>query len=181
MRLLTIDCEGDYKLVSFEDSLVYANGGEGSEEDKENMRGEVNSPGIVNVVKNSSNNWEIGELVEFSPAGCLRHVFSCGSGEITDQDWIEGNQLVSHQFGEWDYSDDETVVEDIEGKEMTKDDSEDNGIVKVKFGVETRVVVTFYQDKFLYKERVVNTRKCSKCDNCSYEYKANALFAKIEV
>jgi len=183
LRRLTKDCEGKYKLVSFEDSLVYANGGgEGTEDDKETMRGEVNSPGIVNVVKNNLNNWEIGEIVEFSPAGCLKHVFRCGGdgiAEITDQDWIEGSKLVSHQFHQEEYSDDEADGEDDEDKKMNRDDSEEEGLDKVKFGIESRFVVTFYQDKFLYKERVVNTRKCTRCEECSYEYKIKAIFAKI--
>jgi hypothetical protein len=109
-------------------------------------------------------------LIDFSPAGCLRHVLDVedddvGVSEITDQEWIEGSCLVIHRLLKWDFSGDDTGSED-QGK------SEEN------CRVESRIVVTFYQGKFIYKERVGNTRKCTKCRSCSYVYSVEAWFSK---
>ena len=71
---------------------------------------------------------------------------------------------------EADDNDEDLDQDNIDGK---KGDSD-----KEKFGVESKVVITFHEDRFVYRERAVNTRKCCK-KNCSYEYKIEALFSKI--
>jgi len=172
LRLLTRDCEGEYIMTRFDESFVYEDGSEGTEVDKKKVRDNTKVGDIVRVVKNSHKKWEIGEIIDFSPAGCLRHVFDleddeAGVSEITEQEWIEGSSLVFHRFMKWDYSRDDTASDEDVGKR------EEN------FGVASRIVVTFYQDKFIYKERVANTRKCSKCGGCSYVYSVDAWFSKI--
>ena len=174
LLLLTRECVGKYKLMELEDSLVYADGREGSEKTRKSLRPKgLKRPGVVEIVKKSSKIWKIGGLLSFCPAGGLRHSFiDEDEDKITEQDWIEENNLVSHGFTEWDKPD----SEDFDGdEEAGQDDSNDK-----KFGVESRVVVTFYKDWFVYKEKAVNTRRCSNCkSNCSYEYKLEACFAKI--
>merc|ERR1712096_278349 len=124
--------------------------------------------GVVKVEKTSAKKWEIGGLHSFCPAGCLRHVYiDKDEDKITQQNWIEGNNLVTHEFMEWVDSR-ETDSEDYD-EENAQDDSDD--IVKEKFGVESRVAISFYNDKFVYKQRSLKTEKC-------FEYKIEASFAK---
>eukprot|EP00092_Neocalanus_flemingeri_P015310 GFUD01016558.1.p1 GENE.GFUD01016558.1~~GFUD01016558.1.p1 ORF type:complete len:230 (-),score=55.57 GFUD01016558.1:169-858(-) len=107
LSLLTRDCKGKYRLVEFEDSLVYADNTEVSEEEKKDMRSEVlNNRDVVEVLKMSSKSWKINGLCSFNLAGCLRHV----SDKITSQEWIEGSTLVAHDFLEWDYSEERLMV-----------------------------------------------------------------------
>ena len=111
----------------------------------------------MRVVKSSAKNWEIGDYIDYNPVGCLRHVDIVdtkdgdgGMGKITEQEWIEGSSLVNHMFMERDYLED-----NIEGKENVKEIMNNgNGLDTKKFGVDSRIVVTFYQGKFLYRERV---------------------------
>ena len=192
LRLLTRDCEGEYEMARLEENLVFGDGEEASEEEKKGVRAEVlnkKSSSILRVVKPSMSEWVIGGLADFSIGGCLRHVFDadgCDLLEITDQEWIEGSSLVSHSFSEWDYSeddDDDSENENGDKKEIVNNEFVMNNesevdFIKNKFGVDFRIAVTFSQDMFLYRERVVNTRKCTKCKNCSYIYCAKAWFIK---
>ena len=173
LSLLTRDCEGEYIMTSFEENFVFGDGSEGTEVNKKNVRAVDHTKvgDIVRVVKTSHKKWEIGGLIDFTPAGCLRHVLDVedddvGVSEITDQEWIELSSLVIHRFLKWDYSGDDTVSEEDDGK------SEEN------CRVDSRIVVTFYQGKFIYKERVGSTRKCTKCRSCSYVYSVSAWFSK---
>ena len=168
LLLLTRDCVGNYKLIELEDSLVYASGTEGSEKARKHFRPWMNHSGVVKVDKTSAKKWEVDGLQSFCPAGCLRHVYiDEDENKVTDQDWIEGNNLVTHGFIEWGDSE-ETDCEDHE-EEEAQDDSD--VIDKEKVGVEHRAVITFYKENFVYKE--------SYKENCSYEYKIEASFAKI--
>ena len=192
LRLLTRDCEGEYEMARLEENLVFGDGEKASEEEKKRVRAEVlnkKSSSILRVVKPSMSEWVIGGLADFSIGGCLRHVFDADGGdllEITDQEWIEGCSLVSHRFSEWDYSeedDDDSENENGDKKEIVNNEFVMNNesevdFIKNKFGVDFRIAVTFSQDMFLYRERVVNTRKCTKCKNCSYIYSAKAWFIK---
>jgi len=183
LLLLTRECVGKYKLVELEDSLVYADGTEGSEEDEKNLRPKgLKRPGVVLIVKTRLKKWKIGRLLTFCPAGCLRHVDKSEDGDkMTEQDWIEGNNLVTHGFIEWGRSE-ETDNEDADDNDegMDQDDTDDKkgDSDEEKFGVESKVVITFYEDRFVYREGAVNTKKCCK-KNCSYEYKIEASFTKI--
>ena len=182
--LLTRDCVGKYKFVELEDSFVYADGSEGSEKARKNLRPKgLKRPGVVEIVKTSSKKWKIGGLLSFCPAGGLRRSFRDEDEDIiTEQDWIEENNFVSHGFTEWSNSE-EPDCEDFD--DVDEEDQDDSDEIKgdsnvEKLGVESRVVITFYKDRFVYKEKAVNTRKCSNCkSNCSYEYKIEACFVKI--
>ena len=149
--LLTRDCVGNYKLMELEDSLVYQDGTEGSEEDRKKFQVWMKRPGVVKVDKASAKNWEVGGLDSFCPAGCLRNVVYKDEDKVTVQHWIEGNNLVTRRF-------------------LERVDSEET----VKF--EFRVVITFYKNKFVYKKRSSITT--NGCENG--EYKVEASFAKIE-
>ena len=48
--------------------------------------------------------------------------------------------------------------------------------IRKKFGVDSRIVMTFYQGKFLYTERAVNIMMCSTFKDCSYVYSVKAWF-----
>ena len=191
LRLLARECEGEYQMQRLEESLWFGDGEEASEEEKKDVRADdLNSTSstILRVVKPSMTEWVIGGLADFSLGGCQRHVSGAEDDnvlEITDQEWIEGSSLVSHRFSEWDYSGEETESDiDIGDKrnignyEFMKNNESKVEFIKDKFGVDFRVAVTFDQDMFLYRERVVNTRKCTKCKNCSYVYSAKAWFTK---
>ena len=177
LLLLTRECVGNYKLMELEDSLVYADGTEGSEEDRKEFRPWVKRRGVLKVDKNSAKKWRIGGLNRFCTAGCLGFVYMDEDEDKgTDQHWIEGNNLVTHGFME------ETDCEDHE-EEKAQDDSdvkegdigeEGDDIDKERFGVEHRAVISFYKDKFIYKENTM-----IRCETFSYEYKIEASFAKL--
>jgi len=163
LRVLTGDCGGEYIMTRFEESFVSGDGSEGTEVDKKNVRSveHTNVGDTVRVVKSSQKKWEIEGLIDFVPAGGLRRVFyweedDGAVSEITHQQWIEGSSLVSHIF-----------------KKL-----EDDGRSEGNFGVDNRVVVTFYQGKFIFKERVAHYRKCTRCRSCSYVYTVEASFSK---
>ena len=184
LRILSNECVGEYQMTGMEESFVFWDGSEGTEEVKKSVRGDELNTGVVEVAKPSNREWVIGDLISYSPGGCLRHVYGDEENtevlEITDQEWIEDNSLVCHRFSEWDFTD--TDDEDIiDGANLEKVVSSGEAICssKYKYGVDFRVAVTFYQDMFVYKERVVNTRRCSSCkNNCSYTYNATAWFMK---
>merc|ERR1719186_1943718 len=92
--------------------------------------------GVVKVDKTSPKKLEIGGLHSFCPAGCLKHVY-IDEDKITQQNWIEGNNLVTHEFMEWVDSG-ETDSEDYD-EENAQDDSDD--FDKEKFGVESRAKI----------------------------------------
>merc|ERR1719233_417833 len=179
LRLLTRECVGEYQMTGMEETFVYGDGIEGTDKDKESVRADELNTGVVQVIKPSRREWEIGDLLRFSPGGCLRHVFrderNTDVMEITAQDWIEGSSLVCHTFTEWLYTD-EDEEDSSDGDETSKgkvvNSGEATSVHKDKFGVDFRVAVTFYQDMFIYKEKVVNTRRCTTCNNCSYKYSA---------
>ena len=83
LRLLTKECVGEYQMTGLEESLVYGDGMEGTDEDKESFRPYDLNTGVVQVIKPSSREWEIGDLLRFSPGGCLRHVFRDERGILT--------------------------------------------------------------------------------------------------
>merc|ERR1719233_887783 len=130
LRLLTRDCVGEYQMTGMEETFVYGDGVEGTDKDKESVRADELNTGVVQVTKPSSREWAIGDLLRFSPGGCLRHVFR-DQGNTDVMEWIEGSSLVCHRFSEWLY---------------TNEDED-------KFGVDFRVAVTFYQDMFIYREK----------------------------
>merc|ERR1719402_991896 len=183
LRLLTNECVGGYQMTGMEESLVYGDGIEGTDEERETFRGDDLNTGVVHVAKPSSGEWIIGDLISFTPGGCLRHKFrdeeNTDVWEITDQEWIESSSLVCHRFSEWQYTDEEDITDcDDTSKDEVTSSGEATPARKHEFGVDFRVAVTFYQDIFIYKERVVNTRRCTACHNCSYTYSITAWFMK---
>eukprot|EP00092_Neocalanus_flemingeri_P099618 GFUD01127105.1.p1 GENE.GFUD01127105.1~~GFUD01127105.1.p1 ORF type:complete len:234 (+),score=70.89 GFUD01127105.1:51-752(+) len=157
-RLLTRDCVvGKYSLVSMNDSCIFADKTEATEEEKiKNFREEaLNNWGPVEVVKMRANEWEMKGLFDFSPARYFKHVKLQQS-----QEWIEGTTLVFHV----------EYPEEVDGEEGEN--------VEEKFVAESRVLVTFFKDQFVYEERAVKRRK-SKCESYSYEYNVEAWYAKI--
>ena len=80
-------------MTRFEEFLVYDDGREGTEVEKKNLRSH-------DFNTNLAKKWEIGELIDYNPVGCLRHVDIVdtkdgdgGTGKITEQEWIEGSSL----------------------------------------------------------------------------------------
>eukprot|EP00092_Neocalanus_flemingeri_P020778 GFUD01022514.1.p1 GENE.GFUD01022514.1~~GFUD01022514.1.p1 ORF type:complete len:259 (+),score=64.77 GFUD01022514.1:55-831(+) len=182
LRLLTRGCVGVYRLVSIEDSMVYVDKTEASDDEKKDFR-ESALNGPVEVLKPSAKEWEVGGLRYFNPAGCLRHACKCvasGDSELV-QMWVEENTLVLDHFMEWDYSEEMDSDEDgnVDGENNVMEENGDGIGEKGKFGLKTRVLITFFENQFVYQERSVNTRKCKNCTGCSYEYKAEAWYAKM--
>ena len=95
--------------------------------------------------------------------------------ECIFQDWIEGNSIVNH------------VLTSVWRKmKMTTDCCSEEAAIDTKgglrnYGIEMRNVVSFYEDKFVFKLREVNKGKCKRCerDFCFYDYKMLAWFAMI--
>jgi len=181
LRLLTKECVGEYQMTGLEESFVYGDGIEGTDEDKEIVRADDLNTGVVQVTKLSSGGWKIGDLLSFSPRGCLRHEIRFdGDTDVMKkfalQEWIQGSSLVWHRFSECYYTDKEDSNTD--GDDVINDKIFING--EDKLVVDIRVAVTFYQGMLIYKERVVNNRRCTTCNNnsCSFKYSVTAWFLK---
>ena len=82
-------------------------------------------------------------------------------------------------FLEKDYLEDTTDIEEenCKSKEIVQEGIDTGNVeTRKKFGVDSRIVMTFYQGKFLYTERAVNIMMCSTFKDCSYVYSVKAWF-----
>lgn len=171
VSLLTTDCVGEYFMTELDESVIFGDRTEGTEEDKAEFRDEELTTGVVQVqvVKiNNHTKWRVGELVSYCPGGCLRQrdFEEIGGYGVTKHEWIEGTSLVKH-----------TLVACHPWEKECNDSEEGGDEEKSNSRLDIRVVVTFCHDMLLYQEKVECTKKC-KCNNCSYIYRATAWFIK---
>ena len=170
MRLLTRDCMGNYQRTGLEESLVYHDAREVDDWDLDDVRPfALTYNDIMQVVKIDDGRWLIaksinghetmGALVMYNAGGAggmLRHHQDDGDREdvfYQRQHWIVGSSLVQQLKNR--------EFDDFFGHEE----------------YDSRQVVTFGHNMFLYQEKGVFTCKSGMED--SYTYRVKAWYKKV--